>query len=388
MKPLFTILVLLSTVWTLLGATAVWFVTRRHRARASGVSAGAGGTATLRPHTVLKPLCGADPSLAENLESVFRQDHPDYEIIFGVEDENDAAVPVARALIERHPERRARLVIHRMASGTNPKVRNLRGMISHAANYLVLVSDSNIRAPRHYLSELAHEFDGGDRVGLVTNLVRGVLDDGIGGALASVELAGFCAAGAAMPTLFGEALVIGKSMLFSKSVLSRLGGLESVSNVLAEDYVIGKMFQHAGYAVRVAPTVVDNVTTRTTVRAHFERNRRWAMLRWRIRPFDYVLEPVTSPLAILPMAWVLLGPIAIAWAALLLVVRDVGQWIVLSGARRAWVPLVLSPLREVSALLVWIAAPFRRHVAWRGHRVRLSSGSVAYVAGEPAPARA
>lgn len=385
MKPLFAILVLLSTMWTLLGATAVWFVTRR-RARAESRRAGAAGA--LRPITVLKPLCGADPSLAENLESFFQQDHPDYEIVFGVEDENDPAVFVARALLERHPECRARLVIHRTASGTNPKVRNLRGMVRHAANDLVLVSDSNIRAPRHYLSELAREFERTDRVGLVTNLVRGVLDDGIGGALASVELAGFCAAGAAMPTLFGEALVIGKSMLFSKSVLERLGGFESVSNVLAEDYVIGKMFQHAGYEVRVAPTVVDNVTTRTTVRAHFDRNRRWAMLRWRIRPFAYVLEPVTSPLTLLPVAWALMGPIAIAWTAVLLVVRDVGQWIVLSGPRRAWVPLVLSPLRELSALLVWIAAPLRRHVAWRGHRVRLSSGSVAYLAGEPAPARA
>jgi len=378
MKPLFLILVLLSTAWTLLGATAVWIVTRRR----CTVSA-----ADPSPITVLKPLCGRDPSLAENLESFFDQDHPNYEIVFGIEDPEDPAVAVAQALIVRHPERRARLVVHRTAKGTNPKVRNLRGMVVVAAHDLVLVSDSNIRAPRHYLSDLAKEFGRGERVGLVTNLVRGVLDDGLGGALASVELAGFCAAGAAMPTLLGEALVIGKSMLFSKSTLERLGGFESVSNMLAEDYVIGKMFQHAGYEVRLAPTVIDNVTTRTSVRGYFDRNRRWAMLRWKIRPFAYVLEPVTSPLAILPFAWALMGPVALAWAALLLAVRDVGQWIAFSGVKRAWVPLVLSPLRELSALAVWIAAPLRHHVAWRGHRVRLSSGSVAYVA-DPAPARA
>jgi ceramide glucosyltransferase len=375
MKPLFSILVLLSTAWTLFGAVAVWFVTRRAtKARAQAVP-----RSSLPPISVLKPLCGADPSLAENLETFFQQDHPNYEIVFGVEDPEDPAVPLARALIQRHPERRARLVIHGGSGGANPKVRNLRGMVSHAEHDLVLVSDSNIRVPSHYLSELVREYQRGERVGLVTNLVRGVADDGIGGALSSVELAGFCAAGAAMPTLLGEALVIGKSMMFSKSTLGRLGGFESVANVLAEDYVIGKMFQHAGYEVRVAPTVIDNVTTSTTLRAHYERNRRWAMLRWRIRPFAYFLEPVTSPLVILPMAWALMGPLALAWAAFLLVVRDVGQWILLCGSRRAWVPLLLSPLREISALAVWVSAPLRRHVAWRGHRVRLSSGSVAYI---------
>jgi ceramide glucosyltransferase len=383
MKPLFSILVLLSTLWTVFGAVAVWFVTRRRQARSSHAHA-----ATLPALSVLKPLCGADPSLEENLESFFQQDHPNYEIVFGVESPEDPAAPVARALIARHPERRARLVVHKGVGGANPKVRNLRGMVSHAEHDLVLVSDSNIRVPPHYLSELAREYAQGERVGLVTNLVRGVADDGFGGALSSVELAGFCAAGAAMPTLLGEALVIGKSMLFSKSALERLGGFESVANVLAEDYVIGKMFQHAGYEVRVAPTVIDNVTTATTLRAHFDRNRRWAMLRWRIRPFAYFLEPVTSPLLILPLAWALMGSIALGWAALLLVVRDVGQWILLSGPRRAWVPLVLSPIRELSALAVWFSAPFRRHVAWRGHRVRLSSGSVAYIESSPAPLRA
>jgi ceramide glucosyltransferase len=379
MKVLFSILVLLSTLWTLLGAAAVWFVTRRSRRAGGTGSLAVAALAGLRPISVLKPLCGADPSLSESLESFFNQDHPNYEIVFGVEDAGDPAVPVVRALIARHPERRASLVIHTAMAGANPKVRNLRGMITHAEHDLVVVSDSNIRVPRHYLSELVREHDRSSDVGLVTNLIRGVADDRLGGSLSSVELAGFCAAGAAMPTLFGEALVIGKSMSFSKSALERLGGFESVANVLAEDYVIGKMFQHAGYKVVVAPTVVDNITASTTVREHFDRNRRWAMLRWRLRPFAYILEPVTSPLSLLPVAWVLMGPVAIGWAVMLLLVRDVGQWILLSGSRRAWVPLVLSPLRELMALAVWISAPFRRHLAWRGHRVRLSSGSVAYL---------
>jgi ceramide glucosyltransferase len=219
-------LVLVTTTWTLLGAVAVALVTRRRRA----------GTHLSEPSsvTVLKPLCGADASLSENLESFFVQDHPKYEIVFGVEDAEDPAVAIAASLIRRYPERRARIVVHALKNGTNPKVRNLRGMISHAAHDLVLVSDSNVRVPPHYVSELAREYATSDRVGLVTNLIRGKEEDGIGAALESVQLAGFCAAGVSGPTLVGDALVVGKSMLFSRSRLEALGGFESVSNVLAE----------------------------------------------------------------------------------------------------------------------------------------------------------
>jgi hypothetical protein len=59
--------------------------------------------------------------------------------------------------------------------------------------------------------------------------------------------------------------------------------------------------------------------------------------------------------------------------------RDVGQWLLVCGPRRLYVPLLLGPVRELLALVPWVRAPFERHVAWRGHRVRLSAGSVAYL---------
>jgi ceramide glucosyltransferase len=369
-------LVLLTTAWTLLGAIAVVWVTRRSTAGGAAMD-----LENLRPVAILKPLSGADPSLAENLQSFFEQDHPRCEIVFGVEDANDPAIRVVERLMRRYPERPARLVVHSGGRGTNPKVRNLRGMLPHAAHDLVLVSDSNIRVPRHYVTELVREYGAEERVGLVTNLIRGTDADGLGAALESVQLAGFCAAGVAGPSLVGEALVVGKSMLFSRAALGMLGGLEAVSNVLAEDYVMGKMFQHAGFTVRIAPTVVDNVTTGTTLDSFLARQRRWAMMRWRLRPVAYVLEPLTSPLAVLPAAWAVLGVSALAWASALLLLRDVGQWLVLGGKRRAWMPLLLSPIREATALFVWARAPFCRHVRWRGNRVRLSAGTVAYVAG-------
>ena len=42
--------------------------------------------------TVLKPVHGTEPRLAENLESFFQQDYPDFEIIIGARDADNPAL--------------------------------------------------------------------------------------------------------------------------------------------------------------------------------------------------------------------------------------------------------------------------------------------------------
>jgi ceramide glucosyltransferase len=397
------VLVGLCTVWTLLGIVAVIRATRGQQlpgslqqiedplATRSPLSDGraseerAGRAHDLAPVSVLKPLCGADAGLAENLETFFRQDHPSFELVFGVQNPNDPAVAVVAELQARFPEVNAKLVVHRGTGGINPKVDNLIGMLPHAAHDLVLVSDSNVRAPSGYVSEMVETLMADPKNGLVTNLFAGTGEDGLGSALENTQLNGFCAAGAALPTLLGDALVVGKSMLFSRTTFEELGGFRRVSDVLAEDYVMGKMFQHGGFRVRIAASVLDNVTRGMSVKAFMQRQLRWAMLRARLRPAAQLLEPVTSPLAMLPLAMLLMGPAgALTWTFTLLALRDVGGWVALRGWKNAWIPALLSPARELLMLVVWARAPLKRHVTWRGHRVRLGAGTLVFA---PAAAR-
>lgn len=373
MKLLALLIVVVSTLWTVLGVGAVLRATLSPRSRRPKPD-----PKPLAPVSVLKPLCGADPGLERNLESFFRQDHPDFELVFGVQDPKDPALDVVEKLRQRYPDVGCRVIVHAGGGGINPKVANLRGMVPHARHDLLLVSDSNVRAPESYVSEMVRALGRDEKVGLVTNLFAGSGETGLGAALENVQLNGFCAAGAALPTLLGDALVVGKSMLFSRSTFERLGGFERVANVLAEDFVIGKMFQHAGLQVKIAKTVLDNVTSRMTVQAFLDRHLRWGMLRARLRPAAYLLEPVTSPLAMLPFALHALGPMGLVWAITLLALRDVGGWIALRGFSNAWIPVLLAPLRELAMLFVWVRAPFKRHVTWRGNRVRLGAGTLAY----------
>jgi hypothetical protein len=151
-----------------------------------------------------------------------------------------------------------------------------------------------------------------------------------------------------------------------------------VSAVLAEDFVMGKMFQHAGYRVSLAPTVLHNHTGTLSIGAFIRRHLRWAVLRWRLRPTAAALELLTSPLALLPALLLLFGVWGLAWAAALLVLRDVGGWIALRGPQGAYLPLLLSPVRDACMLAVWVVAPFVRHISWRGNRMRLGAGTLLF----------
>lgn len=330
------------------------------------------------PVTVLKPLAGADARLADNLLSFFQQDHPDFELLFGCEDPGDPSLAVVAALIAAHPGVRARVVVHAGPRGGNPKVRNLRGIIDLARHDLVLVSDSNVWAPPGYLREAAALW-GGD-VGLVTHLFVGV--PGRRAPLAAwVEallLADFCAPGAALPTALGHAAVIGKSMLFSRAELASFGGLGRVADVMAEDYVLGRMFQLRGRRVRMGATVIENTLGAVTWRSLFDRHLRWSMLRLRLHPHLWFLEPCTSPLVVAAALGLVLGPAGVLAGAALMVTRDVVSWTLLRGPRELWAPLALGLLREAVMVAVWVVTPWKRHVRWRGHKMRLESGTLLY----------
>ena len=53
----------------------------------------------LPPVTIIRPLCGVDAYEQQTLSSIFRLDHPDYEVILCVADPSDPVIPLARATI-------------------------------------------------------------------------------------------------------------------------------------------------------------------------------------------------------------------------------------------------------------------------------------------------
>src|SRR5262245_49483197 len=79
--------------------------------------------------TILKPLCGDDPGLFDNLATFCVQDYAaPVQIICGVRDPNDAAIPAVARLREAYPRSDIDLVVDATTHGTNLKVANLINM--------------------------------------------------------------------------------------------------------------------------------------------------------------------------------------------------------------------------------------------------------------------
>lgn len=367
-------IVFVAIVFTLLSVLSLYRLTARRTTHAAPPAA-------LPPITVLKPLCGADDRLEDNLATFFAQTHPRYELVFGVQGDDDPAIPIVQRLRARFPHVPTRLVIHQGGQALNPKVANLQAMLAFDSHDLVVISDSNIAVSERWLEDLVAEYVADPQLGLLTNLFVGTGEESLGATLENLHLAGPVAGSLAVSSvLLPQAGAVGKSMLFSRARFEALGGLASVGSLLAEDYVMGRMFSAAGYRVRIASTTVDNVCTRTTVTRFLQRQLRWNLIRSRVMPLSYPLEPLSSPMLlalVAPFAGTFAAPVFALGVALTLL-RDGLQWHRLRGRAGLLSALPLGPLKELALFGVWAVAPFMSRVAWRGKRFRVASGTRLY----------
>src|SRR5580692_7967185 len=96
--------------------------------------------ANLPPVSVLKPVHGLEARLKENIESFFRQDYPDYEVLFAADEADDPALQVVREVCARYPHIRSRVLV----TGTpwaNPVVYSFHCMAEAAAHDILVTTD-------------------------------------------------------------------------------------------------------------------------------------------------------------------------------------------------------------------------------------------------------
>ena len=330
--------------------------------------------------SVLKPLCGADDDLAQNLASFAALDYPDYEVVLGVRSAADPAHAVARAAVARWPQR-FRLVLQVGEPGLNPKVNQLVTLADAARHDLVVVSDSNVRVAPGYLHEVARAFEDPE-VGCLTHPVVGVGERRLGSLMDNLHLTASVAPGmVAAKLLVDRDLVVGKSMALRRSDLDQVGGFFSAKDLLAEDHVIGTwVSRKLGKRVVVASSPVFNVSQDKGVGAFYRRYQRWGVLqRTVVAPSTYLAQALLNP-APLALLAALLAPAAHTLAAVaalvgLKVALDLAMLHALRGTRP---PLAAAPavlLKDVLLFGAWVHAGLRQTVCWRGTRLHVLSGS-------------
>src|SRR5208337_4090158 len=197
------------------------------------------------PISVLKPLSGQDPELYENIQSFCSQNYPEYEVLLGVTDPNDAALKAAEKLQRQSS---VKIVVSERSLGTNRKVSNLGGLAEVARYPLLAVSDSDMRVDSSYLKHIAGEYFGGENTGLVTSLYKISNPVSAGAAFESLTIAlDVIPSVLVARRLEGVTFGLGASMLFSRQALNAIGGFEAIADYLADDYQIGNRLWQKGY---------------------------------------------------------------------------------------------------------------------------------------------
>lgn len=330
--------------------------------------------------SILKPLCGVDDDLGANLERFATLGYAPYELILGVRDRDDAAYPLALAVARRHP-RRVRVVVQRGTVGLNPKVNQLATLARDARYELVVISDSNTSVGDDYLDEIAAAFEAPE-TGLTTNPVAGVGEARLGALLDNLHLCVSIGAGMiGAKRVVGQDVVVGKSMALRRADLAALGGFAAVGDILAEDYVLGRMVaRQLKKRVVVLRTPVLNVSQKRRVRDFWARYRRWSVIhRQAIGARLYAAEILLNPVAVAAVAAALRPSArAIAAFAAILAIKvayEAAAVSLMRGGRPPWRLLWATPLKDALVAAAWATGLWRREIDWRGNKLRVLAGT-------------
>lgn len=332
------------------------------------------------PVSILIPVRGVDEGALTNWQSFCIQDYPTYEVLFGVMDPADPAVPLLQALVAQFPEK-TKLLVGLEARGINHKISNLSYLVEAAKYEQVILADSDICVTPAYLQNVTLPL-ADPAVGVVT---CGYLDRSpqfIGAAIAALGRGiDF------LPSILiarrldrGLKFALGPTIATRKSVLKAIDGLAIVMNRIGIDLHIGKLASEAGYRVELSNYILDNNCGRETIREVFLRELRWARTIRIIRGSQYY--GLIFSYGTIYAALLLLLPPFESWKIFLFVgvygIRIIQSIISIQALRAPnllrWLWVI--PLRDVLSFVIWVRGGYGQQIFWRGRWLNVGQSGI------------
>jgi ceramide glucosyltransferase len=340
--------------------------------------------AHLPPVSVLKPVHGLEAQLRENIESFFRQDYPDYEILFAADTADDAALDVVREVCAYYPQIRSRILV----TGTpwpNPVVYSFHCMAEEAAHEILVTTDSDVEVTPNYLREIvAPLLD--RKVGMVTCVYRGKNAAGFWSGLTAVGMSVEMTAGVLVANLLeGMKFGLGPTTVVRKDSLASIGGYTALRDYIAYDFAIGNLIAKAGYKVVLSCHAIDHVVNQKSFRHMWQNQLRWAQTTRYSRPKGHLGSGLIFAMPYGLVGFVAAGAlghwaVAVAFLAVGVLNRVIEAWLVGwtvvrdPNVRRApW----LYPLRDLLGFAVWFASYLKLRYVWRDSRFELKGTRIA-----------
>jgi ceramide glucosyltransferase len=325
----------------------------------------------LQPISVLKPLCGDDEGLEENLRSFFAQAYPEFEIVFGVHRIDDSAAALVQRLVHEYKDRiSARLVVTGESLIPNGKAHNLNRLVREAKYDLLVMSDSDVRVRPDLLSTVAREFQD-QTVGLITCPYRAMAGNSFWSRTEAIGMNTELLGGVLVARMLeGMKFALGPTMAVRRSLLEEIGGFAYLQEFLAEDFVIGQRAAELGHRVVLSSSVIEHRIGTQSMTRNLSHRLRWARSTRRSRPAGYWGQIFTYPLA---LSIVLLASWPAAWSVVLftLILRTAAAIATAEFLLRD--PLFrkhwwLLPAQDVLGFLVWMGGFLGDTIVWRDRK--------------------
>ena len=330
------------------------------------------------PISCLKPIRGLDDDAYENYASFCRQDYPEYEIVFCV-DRDDPALPVLEKLISDFPERKIRLLFGSGRNAINDKVARLVRLVSEAQYDLLVITDGDIRVGPDYLRAVAHPFRHA-KVGGATAIYVSTEETTFVQELQSVGMISDFFAGIFVDwQLEGIKFMFGQSIVTTKERIAGFGGYQVIENRPADDLNVGRLVAAQGYEVKLLPYVVRTVADFQSLKDLFYKRVRWmtVMRLMRRRGHEGLIFTWGLIWALVAVATCPTRTVAIAYLGSYAVLRVILTWIIgVHGMKqnRIWRKMLLIPLWDLVAFMIWVASFGRKTIRWRGYEYYIRDG--------------
>lgn len=300
-----------------------------------------------------------------------QQRYPEFEILFGVSDPLDSALPHIERLAAEHPHVPIRIITE-IEPTPNGKTGSLAALAAAARHPILLVNDSDITVEPGYLNTVVAPLRD-PSTGLVTCLYR-ARGASFPSRFEALGIATDFAPSVLVARLLGVAeFALGSTMVFRASDLRRMGGFNAFADYLADDYQLGLRITQLGSRVTLADTVVETNLGAGTWRDVWKHQVRWSRTVRVSRPsgyYGYIATQTTF--------WALVACLGRAWrpalaCVLIRVASGLGVGAGVLRDRNVVRYFWLIPLRDLFGFAIWAAGLTGNTVEWRGRKLRVSN---------------
>jgi ceramide glucosyltransferase len=325
--------------------------------------------------SILKPLCGIEPDLYENLETFCRQAYAGpVQVVFGVQNAADPAIAVVERLAAAYPGLRLDLVIDASQHGSNRKVSNLINMSGLIAHETVVLADSDMSVRPDYLERIVAELSRPGVTG-VTCLYHGEpAERGLCAQLSALAIDVQFMPNVLVGTSLGLAKpCFGSTIAMTRASLERIGGFRAFKDDLADDYMIGEALRRDGGIVAIPAFTIGHACVDTELSGLWRHELRWNRTIRNVDPAGYAGSFVTHafPLALIAALLPGAGTAALAVAALALACRILLCLRIERAFGLAPHAYWLLPIRDMLTFINFTWSFVSGAVTWKGHDYRV-----------------